>query len=38
MRDLENYECEGQMDLEDYLSMLEKEHRGIHVKISTIQM
>lgn len=28
MRDFENYECEGQMDLEDYLSMLAEEHRG----------
>ncbi len=28
MRDFENYECEGQMELEDYLSLLAEEHRG----------
>lgn len=28
MRDFENYVCEGQMELEDYLSLLAEEHRG----------
>lgn len=28
MRDFENYECEGQMELEDYLNTLEQDEKN----------